>query len=83
MLVWIQNAFVFANGLRFLCGSHVLFMRPISTDFKKKFFKIGLHSIIHTFKNYFATVFSVFNNKQYPNRLLVLELKGKENLLRK
>ena len=22
------------------------------------------------FKNYFAIIFSVFNNKQYPNRLL-------------
>ena len=83
MLVWIQNTFAFANGLRFLCGSHVLFAGPITTDFSKFFFKTGLHSTIHTFKNYFATMFSILNNKQYPNRPLVLELKGKENLLRK
>ena len=29
--------------------------------------KNGSHGTIHTFKNYFATVFSVFNNKRYPN----------------
>ena len=46
--------------LRFFCGSHALFTRPTSTDFSKFFFKIGSHGTIHTFKNYFATVFSVF-----------------------
>ena len=35
-------------------------------------FKIGSHDTIHTFKNYFTTVFSVFSNKQYPNRLYML-----------
>ena len=33
------------------------------------------HNTIHTFKNYFATVFSVFNfnkNKLYPNRPLII-----------
>ena len=46
-------------------------MGPISTFFNKIFIKIGSNGIIHTFKNYFATVFSVFSNKRYPNRLLV------------
>ena len=37
------------------------------------FIKIGSHITIHIFKNYFATVFSVFSfqfqqNKFYPNR---------------
>ena len=36
---------------------------------KKKNFKIWFHGTIHTFKNYFATIFSVFNNKRYLNRL--------------
>ena len=46
---------------RFLCGSHALFIRPTSTDFSKFFFKTGSHGTIHTFKNYFTTVFSVFS----------------------
>ena len=73
MLVWIQNAFVFAfvNGLLFLCRSRALFMGPASKDFSKFFFKNGSHNTIHTFKDYFATVFSVFSNKQYPNKPLV------------
>ena len=41
-----------------------------SMDFSKFFFKTESHSIIHTFKNYFATMFSIFNNKQYLNRPL-------------
>ena len=65
MLVWIQNTFAFVNGLHFLCVSCVLFTRPSSTDFSKFLFKIESHSTIHTFKNYFATVFSIYN-KWYP-----------------
>ena len=41
---------------------------------KKKKKKPQTHSAIHTFKNYFSTVFSVFNiqqNKRYSNRPLV------------
>ena len=53
------------------CGSHALFTKLASTKFnKKKTFKTGSHGIIHTFKNYFATVFSIFSNKRYPSRLL-------------
>ena len=53
------------------CSStvHALFIRPTVTLFKKNI-KNGSHGIIHTFKNYFATVFSVFSfnkNKLYPN----------------
>ena len=45
-------------------------MRPVSTDFIKFFFKIRSYGTIHTFKNYFVTVFLVFNNKWYPNKPL-------------
>ena len=38
-------------------------------QFKKKK-KTWSHRTIHIFKNYFVTVFSVFNNKQYLNRPL-------------
>jgi len=34
--------------------------------------QFGSHSTIHTFKNYFVTVFLA--NKRYPNTLLNLEL---------
>ena len=42
-------------------------MEPASTDFSKFFFKTRSHDTIHTFKNYFVTVFSVFSRKRYPN----------------
>ena len=56
----------------FLCESHALFIGPVNTDFSKINFKTGSHGTIHTFKNYFVTIFLVFSNKRYPNRLLVL-----------
>ena len=49
-------------------GSHALFTGVTSTEFNKIFIKIRSHNTIYTFKNYFVTVFSVFNNKRYPNR---------------
>ena len=39
---------------------YALFMESTATLFKKNI-KNGSHGTIHTFKNYFATVFSVFN----------------------
>ena len=57
--------------LLFFYGSCILFMGPTSTDFSKFFFKTVSHNTIHTFKNYFATVFLIFNNKRYPNKLNV------------
>ena len=49
------------------CGSRALFMGLASTFFSRNNFKTGFHSTIHTFKNYFVTVFSAFSNKRYPN----------------
>ena len=66
--VWIALK---TGGLRvclFLYESRALFIRPASTDFDKFFFKTRSHNTIHTFKNYFAIVFSVFSNKRYPNK---------------
>ena len=50
-----------------------LFMDPQIPLFSNFFIINGSHDTIHTFKNYFATVFSVFSfqfqqNKFYPNR---------------
>ena len=60
--------------LRLFGWVRALFTRLASKKFNKFFFKIGFHSTIHTFKNYFVTLFSVFSNKRYPNRTLVLLL---------
>ena len=40
-------------------------------EFSKNNFKTGSYDTIHTFKNYFVTVFSVFSNKRYPNIQLI------------
>ena len=44
---------------------HELFIGPTTTLFKKQILKNGSHSTIHTFKIYFATVFSVFSQINY------------------
>ena len=42
--------------------AHALFTGPTTTLFRKKIYiKNGSHDTIHPFKNYFATVFSVFS----------------------
>jgi len=51
------------HALRLHCAGdivHALFTSPKTTLFKKNI-KNGSHSTIYTFKNYFATVFSVFS----------------------
>ena len=51
------------------------------TSFLNKIFiKNGSHGTVHTFKNYFAIVFSVFSNKRYPNRLLIGKISPKKGL---
>ena len=50
---------------------------PTNLFFINFFIKNGSHSTIHTFKNYFATVFSVFSfqfqqNKFYPNTPIII-----------
>ena len=63
-----------------------LFMDPQITLFNNFFIKNGSHGTIHTFKNYFATVFSVFSfqfqqNKFYPNTPLVVNWRVKPAVL--
>ena len=41
-----------------------------STEKRKYNFKTESYGIIHTFKNYFTTIFLVFSNKRYANRLI-------------
>ena len=65
--VWIELKLGFSCICVQLSGSCALFTRPTSTFFNKIFIKIGSYDTIHIFKNYFVTVFSVFNNKQYQN----------------
>ena len=53
--------------LRFKQWVPCIVHEPISLEFGKINSKPGSHVTIHTFKNYFTTVFSVFSNKRYPN----------------
>ena len=57
--------------LTYIPSSLLTFVDPVhcSRDLQvinlcKFFFKTESHGTIHTFKNYFTTVFSVFNNKR-------------------
>ena len=68
-------------SLHFLGGSHALFTKPVSTFFSKNNFKTKSHSIIHTFKNHFFTVFSVFSNKLYPNKLFIYKTFSKNSIV--
>ena len=56
------------NVLCFFCGSREQFMGPVNTDFNKFFFKTEFYGTIHTFKNYFITIFIVFSNKRCLNK---------------
>ena len=54
--------FFLEERLCFFSGSHVLFTGLTNLFFfNKTLIKNGSHGTIHTFKNYFATVFSVFS----------------------
>ena len=62
MYVWIALKTKFPLRLAFfLWVPYFLFMGPTSTEFCKKKIKTKSHGTIHTFKNYFATVFLVIN----------------------
>ena len=54
-LVRFQHVCVLNNG------SRILFRGFTSTEFSKIFIKTGFYVIVHTFKNYFVSVFLVFN----------------------
>ena len=62
--VWTEMKSNQNTHVHFFCESRTPFMGLVSTDFNKFFFKIKFHDIIHTFKNYFTTVFSIINNIQ-------------------
>ena len=54
--------------------SRALFIEPTNLFFSKTFIQNGSHGTIHTFKNYFVTVFSDFSfqqNNRYLNTLQV------------
>ena len=59
---------VFSRGMLFVSGSRVLCTGPTTSLTNKIFTEICLlvgsctvHGTIHTFKNYFATIFSIFS----------------------
>ena len=61
-------------SLRLNEWSHVLFMKLINAFFNKFFIKIESNGTIHIFKNYFVTIFSVFNNKGVSKQTLRVRL---------
>ena len=80
MRVWIQVCvfcfFFFFLQPQLLTKSAVnsAFTVPQTSLFNHFFIKNRFHGIIHIFKNYFTTVFSIFNfqfqqNKFYPNHI--------------
>ena len=88
VLIHVGLHFTFAFSLLFLIyaqqllGDSALFMHCsllfVHYSSEKKNFKNGSHCTIHPFKNYFATVFSVFSfnfskNKLYPNRYYIFQ----------
>ena len=58
--VWIATA-LFMHVDSLCKRQSALFTGPTTTLFKKKNIKNGYHGTIHSFKNYFATMFSVFS----------------------
>ena len=74
--VSLDTAFFFQRldlccPMRFLVGSVHCSQDLQVFFFNKNNFKTESHDTIHIFKNYFATIFSVFKNKHYPNRPLI------------
>ena len=71
VFVW-EACFALPSGTFFsLVGPCTIHETHRPLLFSKKNIKNGSHGTIHTFKNYFAIVFSVFNNKWYPNKPLI------------
>ena len=63
----------------FLVGPVYCLWDPQTSFFNKIFIKNGSHDTIYIFKNYFATIFSIFSfqqNKRYPNKLLLKRKKS-------
>ena len=69
LVIFLDSA-LFTSTFWIASSIQCFFARPASTFFHKNNFKTRSHNTIHIFKNSFVTVFSVFNNKQYPNKPL-------------
>ena len=61
----IAAKFDFSHSFQPISAHRALFTDPQISLFSNFFIKNGSHGIIHTFKNYFATVF--FSFQLYPN----------------
>ena len=70
---WIVAAkFDLSNNFQPISAHRTLYTDPQISLFSNFVIKNGSHGTIHTFKNYFTTVF--FSFQLYPNRHLVLKL---------
>ena len=70
--VWIALRMCVSAFCWKMVGLMALFTDPQKSSKHKFQYKFESYSTIHTFKNYFVTVFSVFNNKWYLNRPFLL-----------
>ena len=61
----------FPNGYVFSLWVMCTVYETYKYFFSKNNFKTEFHDTDNIFKNYFVTIFSIFNNKRYPNRPLV------------
>ena len=61
LFLFLFNLFLFFIFYCFFSRSCVLFTRPISLFFNKIFIKNRSYGTIHTFKNYFTIMFSIFS----------------------
>ena len=61
----VAAKFDFSHSFQPISAHRALFMDPQISLFSNFFIKNGSHGTIHTFKNYFATVF--FSFQLYPN----------------
>ena len=67
MWVWIALRTCVSTFCWKMVGPTALFTDPQKSSKYKFQYKFGSHGTIYIFKNYCATVFSVFSNKRYPN----------------
>ena len=69
----VAAKFDLSNNFQPISAHLTLFTDPQISLFSNFFIKNGSHDTIHTFKNYFATVFFSFNFQLYSNESLIVK----------
>ena len=74
----IVTKFDFSHSFQPTSAHYTLFTNPQTSLFNNFFIKNRFHGTIHTFKNYFTTVF--FSFQLYPNRPIDFTINGSLSL---